>query len=114
VELSNLSEEDFVRILKEPKNALLNQYRALVETEGTKIEFLEDGVREIARIASELNNRMENIGARRLQTVMTTLLEEILFQLPDEVVEEIVVDAEFVRGRLDEVAADEDLRRYIL
>jgi ATP-dependent HslUV protease ATP-binding subunit HslU len=114
VELQTLGEEEFVRILKEPRNALLNQYTALVETEGGALRFTDDGVAEIARIATELNNRMENIGARRLQTVMTTLLEEILFQLPDEVVEEIVVDAEFVRGRLDEVAADEDLRRYIL
>jgi ATP-dependent HslUV protease ATP-binding subunit HslU len=114
VELHTLGEAEFVRILKEPRNALLHQYTALVETEGGALRFTDDGVAEIARIATELNSRMENIGARRLQTVMTTLLEEILFQLPDGVVEEIVVDAEFVRGRLDEVAADEDLRRYIL
>lgn len=114
VELQSLGEEDFVRILKEPRNALLNQYTALVETEGGKLSFTDDGVAEIARIAAELNSRMENIGARRLQTVMTTLLEESLFHLPDGADQEIVVDAEFVRSRLEEVAADEDLRRYIL
>ncbi|UCC27181.1 MAG: ATP-dependent protease ATPase subunit HslU [Gemmatimonadales bacterium] len=114
VELHSLGEEEFVRILKEPRNALLNQYAALVETEGGKLTFTDDGVAEIARIATELNDRMENIGARRLQTVMTTLLEETLFQLPDGSEPEILVDGAFVRSRLEEVAADEDLRRYIL
>jgi ATP-dependent HslUV protease ATP-binding subunit HslU len=114
VELQSLGEEDFVRILKEPKNALLNQYRALVETEGASISFTDDGVNEIARIAAELNNRMENIGARRLQTVMTTLLEEVLYQLPEESPGEVVVDVEFVRKNLNAIVQDEDLRRYIL
>ena len=114
VELHSLGEADFVRILKEPRNALLNQYSAMVETEGGKLTFTDEGVHEIARIATELNTRMENIGARRLQTVMTTLLDQVLFDLPDEVESEVVVDAEFVRERLSEVAADEDLRRYIL
>jgi ATP-dependent HslUV protease ATP-binding subunit HslU len=114
VELSSLGEEDFVRILKEPRNALLTQYRALVETEGASIEFTEEGIREIARIATELNSRMENIGARRLQTVMTTLLEEILFTLPDAVDDPVVVDPDFVQANLDTIVEDEDLRRYIL
>jgi ATP-dependent HslUV protease ATP-binding subunit HslU len=114
VELRSLGEEDFVRILKEPRNALPNQYRALVETEGGNLSFTDDGVDEIARIATELNDRMENIGARRLQTVMTTLLDEVLFDLPEGAGAEVVVDAEFVRSRLEAVAADEDLRRYIL
>ncbi|HSG48840.1 MAG TPA: ATP-dependent protease ATPase subunit HslU, partial [Longimicrobiales bacterium] len=114
VELHSLGEDDFVRILKEPRNALLNQYTALVETEGGKLSFTDDGVDEIARIATQLNERMENIGARRLQTVMTTLLEDVLFDLPDGAGSEIVVNAEFVRGRLEALAADEDLRRYIL
>jgi len=114
VELRSLGEEDFVRILKEPRNALLNQYTAMVETEGGKIRFTDDGVDEIARIATQLNERMENIGARRLQTVMTTLLDEILFDLPEGAGNETLVDAEFVRSRLEAVAADEDLRRYIL
>lgn len=114
VELRSLNEEDFVRILKEPKNALLEQYRMLIETEGAHIEFTEDGIDEIARIAMRLNDRMENIGARRLQTVMTTLLEDVLFDLPDQAAERYVVDADFVRGRLTKVAEDEDLSRYIL
>jgi len=114
VELQSLGEQDFVRILKEPKNALLNQYRALVETEGAAIEFSEEGVCEIARIATELNNRMENIGARRLQTVMTTLLEDVLYRLPEESLGRIMVDLEFVRGHLEAIVQDEDLRRYIL
>ncbi len=114
VELRSLKEEDFVRILKEPKNALLEQYRMLIETEGAHIEFTEDGIDEIARIAMRLNDRMENIGARRLQTVMTTLLEDVLFDLPDRASERFVVDAAFVRDRLMKVSEDEDLSRYIL
>jgi ATP-dependent HslUV protease ATP-binding subunit HslU len=114
VELKNLTEADFVRILQEPRNALVSQYRALIETEGAGVEFTEDGIAEIARIASELNERMENIGARRLQTVMTTLLEDVMFDLPETVVDKLLVDREFVRDRLKKVADDEDLRRYIL
>lgn len=114
VELKSLGEGDFVRILKEPKNALLAQYRAMVEAEGASLEFTDDGVAEVARIAWELNERMENIGARRLQTVMTTLLEEVMFGLPEDAVGNLVVDKAFVRDRLKKVAEDEDLRRYIL
>jgi ATP-dependent HslUV protease ATP-binding subunit HslU len=114
VELKTLTEKDFVRILKEPRNALLNQYRALVETEGGSLEFEDDGIEEIARIAIELNTRMENIGARRLQTVMTTLLEGLLFELPDGDRSAVVVDRAYVRATLDRIVEDEDLRRYIL
>jgi ATP-dependent HslUV protease ATP-binding subunit HslU len=114
VELQSLGQEDFVRILREPRNALLNQYQALVETEGGSLTFTDDAVTEIARIATELNDRMENIGARRLQTVMTTLLDQVLFDLPDSISGEVVVDGAFVRDRLEDVSADEDLRRYIL
>jgi ATP-dependent HslUV protease ATP-binding subunit HslU len=114
VELSSLAEEDFVRILKEPKNALLAQYRAMIETEGGSVEFTDEGVQEIAHIAMGLNERMENIGARRLQTVMTTLLEDVLFELPEGASDHLVVDQEFVRGRLKKVAEDEDLSRFIL
>jgi ATP-dependent HslUV protease ATP-binding subunit HslU len=114
VELKSLGEKEFVRILKEPKNALLVQYRALVETEGAAVDFTDDGVAEIARIAAELNERMENIGARRLQTVMTTLLEDMLFDLPESGTGALLVDKAFVRDRLKKVAEDEDLRRYIL
>lgn len=114
VELTSLGEADFVRILTEPRNALLNQYKALIETEGGTLEFTDEGVAAIARIATELNTRMENIGARRLQTVMTTLLEEVLFELPDGGPRDVRVDAEFVNRHLDAIADDEDLRRYIL
>ena len=114
VELQTLIEKDFVRILKEPKNALLEQYRAMIETEGSSIEFSDDGVAEIAHIAMQLNERMENIGARRLQTVMTTLLEDVLFKLPESGIESILVDQAFVKERLEKVATDEDLSRYIL
>ena len=114
VELKSLEEGDFVRILTEPKNALLTQYAAMIETEGAKIEFTSDGVEEIAHIAMGLNERMENIGARRLQTVMTTLLEEVLFELPEGAGGPILVDRAFVRDRLKKVSDDEDLSRYIL
>jgi ATP-dependent HslUV protease ATP-binding subunit HslU len=114
VELTALSEEDFVRIMTEPENALTRQYAALVEAEGAKLTFTEDGIREIARLASLANVRMENIGARRLHTVMTTLLEDVLFSLPDRGKEPINVDAAMVRERLKSVLDDEDLRKYIL
>ena len=114
VELQTLGQEEFVRILREPKNALLDQYTAMIETEGAKIEFTDDGVEEIARIAMELNERMENIGARRLRTVMTTLLEEVMFELPEGLGHPVLVDRDFVRERLKKVADDEDLSRYIL
>ncbi len=114
VELHSLGEEDFVRILKEPKNALIHQYTALVGAEKTRVEFTDEGIREVARIATQLNERMENIGARRLQTVLTTVLEEVLFRLPEEGMEGIVVDLPFVQERLKDILEDEDLRRYIL
>jgi len=114
VELKPLTEEDFVRILREPRNALLRQYSALVSTEGVTLDFTEDGVREIARIAAEVNRRMENIGARRLHTVLTTLLDELLFDLPEQSRPRTTIDAQLVRDRLKAIADDEDLRKYIL
>jgi ATP-dependent HslUV protease ATP-binding subunit HslU len=114
VELSPLTEEDFVRIMTEPENALTKQYAALCAAEGATLEFTPDGVKEIARIAAKVNERMENIGARRLHTVLTTLLEEVLFELPDYPTKQIVFDAEAVRERLSKIVDDEDLRRYIL
>ncbi|MDX1646246.1 MAG: ATP-dependent protease ATPase subunit HslU [Longimicrobiales bacterium] len=114
VELQSLGKDEFVRILQEPKNALLEQYRALVSTEDARIEFTEDGIDEIARIAMELNDRMENIGARRLQTVLTTLLEEVMYELPETKSEEVVVDRAYVQERLEDVVEDDDLSRYIL
>ncbi|HEX2202972.1 MAG TPA: ATP-dependent protease ATPase subunit HslU [Longimicrobium sp.] len=114
VELKTLTEADFVRILQEPKNALLTQYRALVAAEGANLEFSDDGVREIAKIAQQVNDRMENIGARRLHTVLTTLLEDILFDLPELEEKQIRIDAETVTRRLKNIVEDEDLRKYIL
>ena len=114
VELKPLTEEDFVRIMTEPENALTKQYAALVEAEGAKLAFTPDGIAEIARIATSVNGRMENIGARRLHTVMTTLLEDVLYELPDRGTAAITVDRDVVNDRLRPVMEDEDLRRYIL
>jgi ATP-dependent HslUV protease ATP-binding subunit HslU len=114
VELKPLTEADFVRILTEPENALIKQYVALVEAEGATIDFKDDGIREVARIAATVNERMENIGARRLHTVMTTLLEDVLYELPDRASKKIVVDEATVRDRLRSIVEDEDLRKYIL
>ncbi|HET7583724.1 MAG TPA: ATP-dependent protease ATPase subunit HslU [Gemmatimonadaceae bacterium] len=114
VELKPLTEADFVRIMTEPENALTKQYAALVAAEGAALQFTDDGIAEIARLATAVNDRMENIGARRLHTVMSTLLEDVLFDLPDRRRDDIVVNAPLVRDRLKTIAEDEDLRRYIL
>jgi ATP-dependent HslUV protease ATP-binding subunit HslU len=115
VELRSLHAEDFVRILREPKNALLSQYRALVATEEVELRFTEEAIQELARIAAQVNDRMENIGARRLHTVLTTVLEQVMFDLPDPDAESVIeIDGAFVRDRLQGIAEDEDLRRYIL
>jgi ATP-dependent HslUV protease ATP-binding subunit HslU len=114
VELLPLTESDFVRIMTEPEHALTRQYAALVEAEGAALRFEPDGIAELARIATVCNARMENIGARRLHTVMTTLLEELLYRLPEAGADAVVVDAAMVRERLESVSQDEDLRRYIL
>jgi ATP-dependent HslUV protease ATP-binding subunit HslU len=114
VELSPLTEKDFVRILTEPRNALLRQYQAIVGAENAELHFDEGSVREIARIAADVNQRMENIGARRLHTVLTTLLDDILFDLPETGGGRIDIDAGIVRERLQKILEDEDLRKYIL
>jgi ATP-dependent HslUV protease ATP-binding subunit HslU len=114
VELQPLTEADFVRIMTEPENALTKQYAALCAAEGATLEFTHDGIKEIARIAAKANERMENIGARRLHTVMTTLLEDVLFDLPELAEKRIKFDADKVRARLGKIVDDEDLRRYIL
>src|SRR2546422_4616703 len=100
VELSPLTKEDFIRILTEPENALTKQYQALCAAEGATLEFTADGIDEIARIATVVNERLENIGARRLHTVMTTLLEDLLYALPDVAEKKAVFDAKRVRDRL--------------
>jgi ATP-dependent HslUV protease ATP-binding subunit HslU len=114
VELSALGEEDFVRILKEPDNSLIKQYKALLASENCAIEFTDEAISEIARISYETNSRSENIGARRLHTVMSTLLEDILFELPESRRDEITFSGEDVRNKLNRILADEDLARYIL
>ncbi|MCI0532075.1 MAG: ATP-dependent protease ATPase subunit HslU [candidate division Zixibacteria bacterium] len=114
VELDSLSAEDFVRILTEPRNALMKQYSAMMETEGVKLEFDEGAIKEIARIAGLVNERTENIGARRLHTVMTTLLEDTMFDQPDSKIKQIKVNKKMVQEALKEILEDEDLSRYIL
>lgn len=115
VELNTLSEEDFVKILTVPQNALMKQYAALLETEGIRVEFKDDGIREIARIATEVNDQVENIGARRLHTIMTTLLENVLYDAPDTITSPtIVIDKELVQSRLSSIVKNRDLSRYIL
>ena len=113
-ELSSLSQEDFVRIMTEPENSLIKQYQALCGAEGAELTFTDDGVSEIARIAMIMNERTENIGARRLHTVMTTLLEDVLFDLPEVPDKHIGFDAASVAERLMRIVEDEDLRKYIL
>jgi ATP-dependent HslUV protease ATP-binding subunit HslU len=114
VELDSLTEGDFVRILTEPKNALIKQYEALLATEGVHLTFDESAVNEIARIASQVNERMENIGARRLHTVMEKLLDEISFSAPDLDKKDVAVDKAYVVDKLKDILEDENLSRYIL
>ena len=114
VELDALTAEDFERILLEPENALIKQYTALIESEGVQISFTDESVGEIAKTAFLVNEKMENIGARRLHTVLTTLLEEKLYALPDDSIKEISVTGEMVKERLERIVEDEDLARYIL
>lgn len=115
VELKSLSEEDFVSILTVPENALTKQYQALVQTEGVEIEFDESGIREIARIAAKVNDEVTNIGARRLHTILTSLLEEILFNLPDNIDEKhIVMNSDAVKTKLKDIIEIDDISKFIL
>jgi ATP-dependent HslUV protease ATP-binding subunit HslU len=114
VELDSLTIDDFVRILTEPQNALIKQYVALLETEGVKLTFLDDAVQEIARFATTVNESTENIGARRLHTIMEKLLDEISFEGPDLKKKAIRIDAAYVQKMLAEIVKDQDLSRYIL
>jgi ATP-dependent HslUV protease ATP-binding subunit HslU len=114
VELKSLTEGDFVRILKEPKNALIKQYQALLDTEGIKLTFTEDAIQEIAAFATRVNENAENIGARRLHTILEKLLEEVSFEGPDLKKKAVKVDAAYVRKQLAEIVKDQDLSRYIL
>ncbi|WP_225072782.1 ATP-dependent protease ATPase subunit HslU [Desulfuromonas sp. CSMB_57] len=114
VELESLGEEEFFRILTEPKNALIRQYQALLATEGIQLEFSPEAIRELACIATQVNDRTENIGARRLHTVMEKLLEQLSFDAPEHRERRIAIDVAFVREQLADIARDEDLSRYIL
>jgi len=114
VELDSLGKADFVRILTEPRNALTKQYTALLETEGVQIEFTPDAIEEIAKMASMVNEATENIGARRLYTIMEKLLDEVSFEAPQMEGAKVVINAHYVRDRLTEVIKDQDLSRYIL
>jgi len=114
VDLTSLNKDDFVRILTEPENALIKQYRALLETEGVRIDITADAIDEIAQTAEEVNREAEDIGARRLHTIMEKVLEEISFQAPDVNLKKIVVDRAYVRDALKDIAKNADLRRFIL
>lgn len=114
VELDALTKEDFIRILTEPRGALVTQYEALLQTESVALEFTRDGLEEIAATAVQVNDRTENIGARRLFTIMERLLEHVLFEAPDLNEQKIVIDAQYVKERLKEIVKDEDLSRFIL
>ncbi len=114
VELNSLGKDDFVRILTEPKNALIRQYVALLETENVKLTFGQDAIEEIASMAAHVNERAENIGARRLHTIMERLVDEISYSAPEMPGKEISIDAKYVQDRLNPILKDEDLSRYIL
>jgi len=114
VELDSLGKEEFIRILTEPQNALIKQYVALMKTEGVILNFTNDAIAEIAEIAVQVNARTENIGARRLHTVMEKLLDEISFDAPGLSGRTVTIDAQYVREKLASIVKDEDLSRYIL
>jgi ATP-dependent HslUV protease ATP-binding subunit HslU len=114
VELHPLTTEDFTRILTEPDASLTEQYRALMETEGYSLSFTDTGIKQIAQVAHDVNERTENIGARRLHTIMERLLEEVSFEAADKPGESLAIDADFVDQHLGELVQDEDLSRYIL
>jgi ATP-dependent HslUV protease ATP-binding subunit HslU len=114
VELDALGKEEFIRILKEPENALTLQYEALMDTEGIELVFQEDAIEEVAQIAHDVNSRTENIGARRLHTVMERLLDDVSFNAHELKGQQILITREYVQEKLQEIVKDEDLSRYIL
>ncbi len=114
VELSNLTKDDFVRILREPQNALTKQYTALLETEGIRVEFSDEAIEEIAKIAAEVNQNTDNIGARRLHTILEKLLEDLSFEAPDISLDHIVITPEYVKDKISDIAQNRDLSQYIL
>lgn len=115
VELKSLTEEDFIKILTFPQNALLKQYSALLQSEGVELEFTEDSIKQMAKTASEVNEQVENIGARRLHTILTSVLDDILFEVPDKIpTEKVVITGELVKQKLDLIVKNKDLSKYIL
>jgi len=114
VELQPLTKQDFVRILKEPDNSLIKQYVALMKTENVELQFTDDGIEELAEISSQINSTIENIGARRLHTILEKVLEEISFSAPDKSGEKIVIDKSFVQKNLGDIIKDKDLSKFIL
>ena len=112
--MDSLGKEEFIRILTEPRNALIKQYTEMMATEGVTIVINEEAIAEIAEVAAVVNERTENIGARRLYTIMETLLDDISFDAPDLTEKNVVIDAQYVRDRLNDIVEDEDLSRYIL
>jgi ATP-dependent HslUV protease ATP-binding subunit HslU len=114
VELNSLGKEDFIRILKEPQNALIKQYTALLKTESVELTFTDDAIAEIAEVAQLINERSQNIGARRLYTIMEKLLDQISFDAPEAQGKEIVIDSAYVEDKMKDFIEDEDLSRYIL
>ena len=112
--MDSLGKEEFIRILTEPHNALIKQYIEMMATERVKLSFTDDAIAEIAEVAAVVNERTENIGARRLYTIMETLLDDISFNAPDMAGKEEVIDANYVKEKLENIVEDEDLSRYIL
>ena len=114
VELDDLTENDFIRILNEPKNSLTRQYEALMKTEGVGLNFTDDAIEELARYAFKVNQSSQNIGARRLYTILEKMLEELSFEAPDMKMGKVEVNAAYVRERLEAISEDEDLSQFIL
>ena len=115
VELNSLTESDFFDILTKPKNALTKQYKAMLQSEGVEIEFTDKAIKEIAAIAAQVNQAVENIGARRLHTILSSLLDELLFAVPDDInTGKITIDKEYVNKQLNDLVKDKDLSHYIL
>ena len=114
VELSALNEDDFKRILKEPDNSLIKQYKALLKTENVELEFTEDGIEMLAKISAEVNASVENIGARRLHTIIEKVLDDISFNATDKAGQTIKIDSEFVKSNLGNLVKDTDLSKFIL
>jgi ATP-dependent HslUV protease ATP-binding subunit HslU len=112
--MDSLEMEDFIRILKEPENALTRQYEALLKADGVSVEFADSGIMKIAEIATEVNRTLENIGARRLHTILEKLLEEISFEAPDTEERNIIIDDTYVESHLRGIVEDRDLSKYVL